>query len=166
MTSEVSNLSETEIEVMDLCIALAQFLGLPKSLGEIYGAVFIASLPVTMEDIMERHGMSKGSVSQGLRALKAMGAVRNQFIPNDRRDHYVAETGLGHLVSGILRSRYEPAIVDFGSRVASLAARRNRIGKNELHLVQRINKLKHWQEQAEHIVPTLRHVLGGDKHAE
>lgn len=153
-------LSETEVELVDLCVRLAQFLGLPKSLGEIYGAVFISPKPVTMEEIIERHGISKGSASQGLRALRGIGAVRTQYIPNDRRDHYVAETGLGHLVAGIMRNRYEPAIDDFGVRVESLSEAEGRLSEQEQFLKGRIEKLKHWQEQAQQIVPTLRQVLG------
>ncbi|MEM6886428.1 MAG: hypothetical protein AAF571_15510 [Verrucomicrobiota bacterium] len=161
-TAEVSanRLSELEIELVDLCVRLAQFLGLPKSLGEIYGAVFISPRPVTMEEIIERHGISKGSASQGLRALKMIGAVRSQYIPNDRRDHYVAETGLGHLVAGIMRNRYEPAIDDFGVRVGDLSRNNRKAEHNEEFLRQRVEKLEHWQQQAQQIVPTLRQVLG------
>jgi len=160
-TATVENsLSELEIEVVDLCVRLAQFLGLPKSLGEIYGAVFISPKPITMEEIIERHGISKGSASQGLRSLRAIGAIRSQFVPNDRRDHYVAETGLGHLVAGIMRNRYEPAIDDFGVRVSSLAQAEGQLGDQDDFLKQRIGKLKHWQEQARQIVPSLRQVLG------
>jgi len=155
-----SELTDLEIELVDLCVRLAQFLGLPKSLGEIYGAVFISPQPVTMEEIIERHHISKGSVSQGLRALKVIGAVRTQFVPNDRRDHYVAETGLGHLVAGIMRNRYEPAIDDFGARVKSLGEQKAQKCDHQEFLEQRVVKLRHWQEQAQRIVPTLRQVLG------
>jgi DNA-binding transcriptional regulator GbsR (MarR family) len=158
--ASVAELSDLEIELVDLCVRMAQFLGLPKSLGEIYGAVFISQQPVTMEDIIARHRISKGSASQGLRALKVIGAVRSQYVPNDRRDHYVAETGLGHLVAGIMRNQYEPAIDDFGTRVNALQRDDLDIEKNQEFLKQRIDKLKHWQEQAQHIVPTLRQVLG------
>lgn len=153
-------LSDLEIELVDLCVHMAQFLGLPKSLGEIYGAVFISPAPITMEEIIERHGISKGSASQGLRALKSIGAVRTQYVPNDRRDHYVAETGLGHLVAGIMRNRYEPAINDFGVRVRDLTGKEKTIAKDQEYLTGRLEKLQHWQEQAQHIVPTLRQVLG------
>ncbi len=162
MTSAATTaqLSDLEIELVDLCVRMAQFLGLPKSLGEIYGAIFISPRPVTMEEIIERHGISKGSASQGLRALKMIGAVRSQYVPNDRRDHYVAETGLGHLISGIMRNRYEPEIDDFGVRVEALGRSELSISKDQKFLEQRIEKLKHWQDQAQQIVPTLRQVLG------
>ncbi|MEM6885763.1 MAG: hypothetical protein AAF571_12085 [Verrucomicrobiota bacterium] len=162
MATSAQPLTEVEIELVDLCVRIAQFLGLPKSLGEIYGAVFIASKPISMEEIIERHGISKGSASQGLRALRTIGAVRTQYVPNDRRDHYVAETGLGQLVAGIMRNRYEPGIEDFGVRVQSLQYLQGKVGKDEQHLLQRIQKLNHWQEQAQQIVPTLRQVLQGE----
>ena len=55
----------------------AKILGLPKSVGEIYGLLFASPKPLTMLDLIDQLGISKGSASQGLRMLRALGAVRD-----------------------------------------------------------------------------------------
>lgn len=55
---------------------LVVLLGLPKSMGEIYGFVFAAAEPPSFADIEQKLGLSKGSVSQGLRALRELGAIK------------------------------------------------------------------------------------------
>lgn len=65
-----------EAEIVAVFSDLVVLLGLPKSLGEIYGLVFASAEPTTFADIEHKLGLSKGSVSQGLRALRELGAVR------------------------------------------------------------------------------------------
>ena len=153
-------MSHLEQELVDLCIRLAQFLGLPKSVGEIYGGVLISKTPVSMEEVIQRHGMSKGSTSQGLRQLKQLGAIKSRYIPNNRKEHYVAETGLGTLVAGILRNRFEPGVLDFGERLEEIRRNSTDLNDEHEHLIRKIEKMEQWQEQVEKVVPTLRHVLG------
>lgn len=65
-----------EAEIAAVFADLVMLLGLPKSMGEIYGFIFASSEPPTFADIEHKLGLSKGSVSQGLRALRELGAVR------------------------------------------------------------------------------------------
>ena len=69
-------LSPFEAEIVAVFADLVVLLGLPKSMGEIYGLVFASAEPPTFADIEQKLGLSKGSVSQGLRALRELGAVR------------------------------------------------------------------------------------------
>ena len=55
---------------------LVVLLGLPKSMGEIYGFIFASAEPPTFADIEQKLDLSKGSVSQGLRALRELGAIK------------------------------------------------------------------------------------------
>lgn len=71
-----SLLSAFEHEVVEVFVGLAKVLGLPKSYGEIYGLLFASAQPLSFADIQEKLDLSKGSVSQGLRALRDLGAVR------------------------------------------------------------------------------------------
>ena len=52
--------------------------------------------------------ISKGSASQGLRALRQLGAVSSTFEPGDRKERFVAEIRLRKLVSGFLREQADP----------------------------------------------------------
>ncbi|MEI9897780.1 MAG: hypothetical protein WDN28_28965 [Chthoniobacter sp.] len=57
-------LSELEIEAIDLFISLIRLLGMPKSVGELYGLLFVSPVALPMDTLMERLNMSKGSASQ------------------------------------------------------------------------------------------------------
>ncbi len=73
-----------EAEVVAVFADLVVLLGLPKSMGEIYGLVFASAEPPTFADIEQKLGLSKGSVSQGLRALRELGAVREADAPGEK----------------------------------------------------------------------------------
>lgn len=77
VSSSSPSLSAFEAEIVAVFADLVGLLGLPKSMGEIYGFVFASVEPPTFADIEQKLGLSKGSVSQGLRALRELGAVRD-----------------------------------------------------------------------------------------
>src|SRR5262245_15236674 len=83
-------LTPLETEIIDLFVQLSRLLGQPRSLAEIYGLLFISAQPLSMDDLIARLQLSKGSASQGLKFLRALGAVRMVYIAGDRRVHYEA----------------------------------------------------------------------------
>jgi len=115
-----SLLDQVEVEIIEFFIRGVQVLGLPKSIGEIYGLLYISPNPLPLDSIVERLRISKGSVSQGLRFLRNLGAVNPAYIPGDRRDHFVAETSLKKLVGGFLHNEMGPHLKSGASRLESL----------------------------------------------
>ena len=101
-------LDKWEEAVIDLFLNAANSFGLPKSYGQIYGLLFCRDLSLSMYEIMELLQISKGSASQGLRALRQLGAITTVFAPGDRKEHFVAEIRLRKLVSGFLREQADP----------------------------------------------------------
>ena len=63
-------LLDWETAVVDLFLHAAQSVGLPKSVGQIYGLLFCRDEPLPMDVIMAQLSISKGSASQGLKALR------------------------------------------------------------------------------------------------
>ena len=72
-------LDEWEIAVIDLFLNAANSFGLPKSYGQIYGLLFCRDQSLSMDEVMKLLEISKGSASQGLRALRQLGAVSSVF---------------------------------------------------------------------------------------
>jgi len=70
--------AETEFEaaVVELFAQAADTLGIPKSVTAIYAVIFASPRPLSFADVEERLQLSKGSVSQGLRVLRDVGAIR------------------------------------------------------------------------------------------
>ena len=76
-----ARLSALEIEAIDMFINFLRIVGLQKSIGEIYGLLFVSAKPLSMEDIMNRLDISLGAASQGLKLLRGLGAVKAVYSP-------------------------------------------------------------------------------------
>lgn len=136
--------------------------GLPRSLGEIYGLLFITGNPLALDDLVERLGISKGSASQGLKFLRTLGAIQEVDGPDARRTFYQADIKLKKLVGGFIREQLRPHLDSGKDRLASLQA--------EVHLEEdsvrrafydeRVKKLERWLKQAKLVLPLIQRVLG------
>ncbi|HRQ87259.1 MAG TPA: MarR family transcriptional regulator, partial [Bacteroidia bacterium] len=74
---------------VEFFVSFVQVFGFPKSIGQIYGLLFIAEEPLSMDDIADSLQISKGSASQGLGLLRSLGAVTTVPASNDRREYFV-----------------------------------------------------------------------------
>jgi len=152
----VPALSELELESIELFIGLIRLLGMPKSVGELYGLLFVSSVPLPMDTLMERLKMSKGSASQGLKLLRSFGAVKTVYAAGDRRDHYVAEMDLSHFASNFIKGELQPHL-DSGLRrldrmeqlVSKFPSENRSIAEN------RLARLRHWHEKGQAMLPWL-----------
>ena len=92
--TSIKALDDWEDAAIDLFLHAANTFGLPKSYGQIYGLLFCRDQPLAMDEVMELLEISKGSASQGLRALRQLGAVTSVFEPGDRKERFLAESRL------------------------------------------------------------------------
>ena len=108
--NRVDSLDENflEIESIDFFVRLMGLLGLPRSVGEIYGLLYFSPHPLPMDQIVSRLGISIGSASQGLKTLRSLKAVRTSYIPGQRKDHYSAESEFRKLFSNFINERLFP----------------------------------------------------------
>ena len=84
---------------------VSQFWGFPKAMGAIYGAVYLSPEPLSLDEIGERVGITKGAVSTNVRHLERLGLVHKQKPIGTRKDFYTAETDFWQVVKGILQER-------------------------------------------------------------
>lgn len=137
-----------DAEFIGFFTRVATVLGVPKSVGEIYGLLFAAQNPLSFEEIAQQTGLSAGSVSYGLRFLRGVGAVKLNYIQGDRRDHYVAETRLNRLAAGLLREKIE--FIDGNGNLQRIAEMVQNISDAERcqHFVERSGLLSEWHRAA------------------
>ncbi|MDZ4815020.1 MAG: hypothetical protein SGI71_01990 [Verrucomicrobiota bacterium] len=159
---QAAPLSPLDIEAIEVFVRMVSVLGLPKSVGELYGLIFVTPEPMAMDDLMGRLKMSKGSTSQGLKLLRAFGAIRTIYVAGDRRDHYVAELELRKLVSGFLKEQVQPHLSGGSSRldrIDKIISTQPSSEKTKF-LSARVAKLKRWQVQGQKVLPLLIKMLG------
>lgn len=159
-----SALTALEVEVIDLFVSAVRLLGLPRSLGEIYGLLFIATAPLSLDDLVARLQISKGSASQGLKTLRQIGAAKVTYVPGDRRDHYVAETELKQLAAGFISGQMMPHLETGGLRLDRLRElekqTRQHVSEGEARVLSdRIVKLGQWHKRARGLAPIVSKLL-------
>jgi len=148
------SLSRLDIEAIEMFISFFKLIGLPKSVGEIYGLLFVATRPLSMEDLMGRLQISLGAASQGLKLLRSVGAVKVVYAPGERRDHYVADLELSKFATSFLKEELKPRLdraLQRIERMESLA--REMDPKERKTAFQRIDRLKHWMERGQKMMP-------------
>jgi DNA-binding transcriptional regulator GbsR (MarR family) len=156
-----SGLSEVEIGVIDFFVSAVKVLGMPKSIGEIYGLLFVSAQPLPLDTLCERLTMSKGSASQGLKLLRAFGAVRAVYRGGDRRDHFTAEIELKRLAAGFMREQIQPRLSHGEERLNQLAQLATTLPANEEGDFQRdrVAKLERWSDRSRDVLPLLGGLL-------
>lgn len=152
-------LTRIEVDVIDIFVRIARLFGVSKSVGEIYGLLFISDAPVPLDYIRSRLNLSSGSASQGLRLLRTLGAVHATYMPGDRRDHFMAETGLRKITSGFLREKVVPDLMIHEEQLQRLTGLLEEIpSSHRPHIEARIQLLQSWRNQARAVLPI---VMGG-----
>ena len=153
---------EFERECVEFFADVVQVFGVPRSVGQIYGLLFASPQPLSFTDIAERLDISRGSASQGLQALRALGAVRGASSDGERRERFEPELGLRKLVSGVLREQVESVVTEGGPRIRKLrehaAAAGDAAGKDFSE--KRVKQIETWRRQMQLLLPLLKTILG------
>ncbi|WP_018924870.1 GbsR/MarR family transcriptional regulator [Salsuginibacillus kocurii] len=91
----MDNGQEQVQQARDISIsAIAQTMviyGVTPSVGRIYGVLYFAEEPLSLDEIKDEVAMSKGSVSNGIRELLDIEMVIKVWKKGDRKDHFIAE---------------------------------------------------------------------------
>ena len=115
-------LSRTRVEFVEVVGRLCQQLGLPRSIGQIYGLLYLSPEALSLDDIAAQLSISKASASTGTRQLAAWQAIRQVWVPGDRRDHFEAAGDLRELLDSIYRNYFKPKLEKGSRRLESLFA--------------------------------------------
>lgn len=84
---------------------ISRFWGFPKGMGALFAALYLSPTPLSLDEIVQQTGLTKGAVSNEIRALARMGLVHRSTKLGDRKDYYEAETDLYAAVRSLLKER-------------------------------------------------------------
>ena len=130
---------------------LADSFGLPRSVALIYGTLFLAENPLPVSEIIEESGLSKGSVSSGLRVLERMGFIHLVIKSSERRTFYRPELSLRRLVAGLIEENFTPALKR-GETLLDEVAKTPELSD---HQKTRLASLQSWNKTALGLLPAL-----------
>jgi DNA-binding transcriptional regulator GbsR (MarR family) len=148
-------LNTSERELVDWFVDFTALMGVPASVGEIYGLLYLAGRPLPFENIVERLGISKGSASQGLKFLRGLGAARVVRIEGDRREFYEAEISPTRLVAGFLKEKVQPKLKESDERLARLKKSLQQMEEVDPLLADRVHRLHIWSQRARQFLPVV-----------
>jgi len=155
-------LSTLERQVIDVFVDGVKVIGLPKSLGEIYGLLFVSPAALSLDDVVRKLRLSKGSASQGLRMLRELGAVKEAEANGSRRTLYEPDVDLKRLVGGFIREQVRPHLESGKGKVGKLM--KNAIEEEDVELRKfyrrRLQKLEAWMSRGRIVLPLIQRMLG------
>lgn len=151
-----------DIEFSKFAGELAESLSFNKSIGQIYGLLYVSPESLSLDDISKRLSMSKGNASINLRVLESWGAVQSVWVSGSRRDHYKANTNIKELVlrrahEGILRrlDMVEQRLKNIGERFEASGS-----GKEQELLKKRAAEIKSMVDKGRTALNMLPKILG------
>ena len=101
---------------------LSQFLGFPKSIGQIYGLLMFTDKPMSAEDIETTLSVSKATISNSIRQLSSWGIIRQVWIQGDRKDHYEVIEDFRAVIKAAMNEVIKPRIQSSGKRIERISS--------------------------------------------
>src|SRR5512147_2060465 len=84
---------------------ISRFWGFPKGMGAIFAILYLSPTALSLDEIVQETGLTKGAISTEIRALARMGLVHRSTRLGDRKDYYEAETNFYTAIRSILKER-------------------------------------------------------------
>jgi len=98
-------LTQLKLDFTEGLSQISKFWGFPKGMGAIFAVLYLSPAQLSLDELVEQSGLTKGAVSTNVRALARMGLVRPSTKLGDRKDYYEAETDFYKSIRAILKER-------------------------------------------------------------
>lgn len=123
MSTKLSQLKKDFTEGLS---QISRFWGFPKGMGAIFAVLYLSPAPLSLDEIVEETGLTKGAISTEVRTLARMGLVHRSSKLADRKDYYEAENDFYKSIRSILKERqnneFDRAIRSVGETLEKLEA--------------------------------------------
>lgn len=71
--------------------------------AKLYGILYLRAKPLSLDELSEGLGVSKGNVSINIRELEQWGAVRKIWVKGSRKDYYEANSNIKKIIANKLK---------------------------------------------------------------
>lgn len=149
-----------EEAVVGFFVDAAELLAVPKSVAAIYGICFASPEPLSFSDINARLDISVGSISQGLRVLRGVGALKEISSSNDRFERFEPDIELRKLIVHYLEQRVERQLDAGRKRIREIKSSIPRHEPFAAKLVAaRVKSLQGWHTKSAALLPLVKRAL-------
>jgi HTH-type transcriptional regulator, glycine betaine synthesis regulator len=100
-----AKLATVEHQFVDLWDTMSSLWGINPTMARIHGLLYITGEALTMDEMMERLGISRGNVSMNLTKLVEWGLVQRAHRRGDRRDRYASVSDVWEMFTRVAAQR-------------------------------------------------------------
>lgn len=98
-------LTPSEALVSEVVGRLIEFWGFKRTMGRIWGVLYLSPEPLSAEELRQALSLSSGAVSMTVAELTRWGVVRKVWIQGERKDYFTAEVQLWKMISRVWSER-------------------------------------------------------------
>lgn len=149
-------LAEAQDIFLDRINRICNKFGLNSMMAQLYAILYLSNRALSLNDMVERLKISKGSVSVNVRALERYGAVRRVWIRGSRKDYYEAETNISKVIIDRAKVLVQMRLIEIDEMIKSAYAVFDSAKyfegekKREVDsFIQRIKELENFYNQAQ-----------------
>lgn len=143
MTTDLQSIQQNFVESLS---QISRFWGFPKGMGAIFGVLYLSPAPLSLDELVEQTGLTKGAISTEVRSLARIGLVHRSTKLGDRKDYYEAETDFYAAIRSILKERqnseFDRAIRSVRETLSNLEAGAGSNGPEWQFTLERVRALQ------------------------
>jgi DNA-binding transcriptional regulator GbsR (MarR family) len=148
------SLASHEIELAEFFVQMAGILGVPRSVAQIYALLYAANSALDFDQIQAKLGMSKGSVSQGLKFLRDHEMILSVKAKGVRRERWEPTPSLAVSLVNLVRRQVLPALQQSTPALQRVLDGAQTAGASP-EVLERLSRLKRWNARALELFPLM-----------
>ena len=159
-------MSQTQVDMIQAAGGVCQAMGLPKSVGQVFGYLYMSTSPQTLDDIGASLQISKASASNSVRQISSWGAARTVWVPGARKEYYEVIGDLNNLVSGFINDFLKPKFSIADKKLAEISTILEEEKDSGIidddqfaHYSKRIKQINKLQRNVRKLAPLARRLL-------
>ena len=154
-----------ESEMVAFFVDFAELVGVPKSVAATYGIIFSSVEPLSFSEISARLNFSSGSVSQAIKSLREIGAIRladtagnggarGKTSERRSRDTFEPDMEMRRLIQRFIEQRLETQLNRGKAGLTELQEGASAYNTKDRKVIdQRLIKIKRWHERTPALLP-------------
>lgn len=93
--------------------------GLNNIMAQLYAVLYLNDKPLSLDDMVDKLKISKGSASINIRALERYGVVRKVWVKGSRKDFYEAEYDIYKVITDRIKSMAQSRLLEVADMIDS-----------------------------------------------
>jgi len=156
-TSAEDSIADARGEVIEAFKQSAEFYGLSQSYGHLYGVLYFADEPLSLDDLVEQTGYAKSTVSNAMKAMQRLHLVHRRSIPGEgKKAFFEAERDFWRVAQEFLNRQVQREIDTMSRALESAESTlEGTDGEQAQRDLERIRNLKSMYDRSQTLVNVL-----------